>query len=305
MKKLSIGSWAYCFGPYQEDPVDFFTVVETLGQLGMDGIEFGAFAPHPNPDSYKTLAKRLKLRDFVESQGLEFSGLAANLWMHKVASVPDAAPFVAEFAKNLFFAEDLGIDCIRIDTLEPPDVFEQTDVDPELGRARIISAWKLCCAMAADRDVRVVWEFEPGFAFNKPSEIVSITDEMRDAGCWNFGVLFDTCHAHMCASVGARQPGEKETLKGGALELLQNLRNRIGHIHLIDSDGTLHDDETSTHAPFGQGHLDFEELIPEIVKCGCPSDWWTVDLCFWPDAWEVTEEAIRFLDGMRQRYAGV
>ncbi len=303
MKKLSIGSWAYCFGPYQDNPVDFVTVVETLGRLGMDGIEFGAFPPHPNPDSHNTAAKRRRLGELVHSHGLEFSALAANLWMHKLPSVADSGPFVAEFAKNVLFAEDLGIDCIRVDTLEPPDVFAKTGVDPRLGRDRVISAWKLCCRLAADRGMRVVWEFEPGFAFNKPTEIVSMVDEMRDAGCWNFGVLYDTCHAHMCAAVGARQPGEKETLEGGALELLQQLHNRIGHIHLIDSDETLHDDETSTHAPFGQGVLDFDQLIPEIVKCGCPSDWWTVDLCFWPDAWEVTEASIRFLDGMRQKHA--
>ena len=95
MTKLSIGSWAYCFGPYEKNPVDFTTVIETLGKLGMDGIEFGAFAPHPNPDSHNTPAKREKLRRLVEDNGLEFSGLAANLWMHKLPSVEDSGPYIA------------------------------------------------------------------------------------------------------------------------------------------------------------------------------------------------------------------
>src|SRR5438874_1132662 len=81
-------------------------------------------------------------------------------------------------------------------------------------------------------------EFEPGFAFNKPSDIERIVDEVDES---NFGVLFDTCHAHMVAAVGARQVGQKETLPGGALELAERLRGKIGHVHLIDSDGTLHD----------------------------------------------------------------
>ena len=303
MKKLSIGSWAYCFGPYEKNPVDFTTVVQTLGKLGMDGIEFGAFTPHPNPDSHNTPARRRKLKRLADENGLEFSGLAANLWMHKLPSVEDSGPYIAEFAKNVFFAEDLGIDVIRGDTLESPDVFETTGVDPRLGRERVIRAWSTCCRMAADRGMRVAWEFEPGFAFNKPSEIISIVDEMRDAGHYNFGVLYDTCHAHMCATVGARQPGEKETLPGGALELLLKLRNKIGHLHFIDSDGSLHNDETSPHNPFGTGDLDFDELIPEVLRCGCPSDWWTVDLCFWPDAWDVTENAIRFLRALLDKYA--
>ena len=42
----------------------------------------------------------------------------------------------------------------------------------------------------------------------------------------------DKSHAHMVAAVGARQPGEKETLPGGALELAQKLRGKINHLHL-------------------------------------------------------------------------
>src|SRR6516164_1524882 len=215
MKKLSIGSWAYCFGPYKDNPVDFHTVIHKLQDLGLEGVELGGFPPHPSPDSHDTKAKRQKLKQEVKDHGLEFSGLAANLWMHKIISVPDSGPFVAEFAKNLFFAEDLGIDCIRVDTLEPPDVFEKTGTDPKLGRERLVKAFDLCSKLAANRGVRVAWEFEPGFAFNKPSEILAIAGEVRDRGNPTFGVMFDTCHAHMCAAVGARQPGPKETLPGG------------------------------------------------------------------------------------------
>ena len=63
-------------------------------------------------------------------------------------------------------------------------------------------------------------------------------DAVRAKGNKNFGVLYDTCHAHMCAAVGANQPGEKETLPGGELELLEKLKGKITHIHLIDSDGS-------------------------------------------------------------------
>jgi sugar phosphate isomerase/epimerase len=108
----------------------------------------------------------------------------------------------------------------------------------------------------------------------------------------------------MCAAVGARQPDQKETLPGGALELLTRLRGRVGHIHLIDSDGTLHNNETSTHAPFGQGVLNFDLLVPELLRSGLPTNWWTIDLCFWPNAWEVTADAKVFLDRMAEKYVG-
>ena len=124
MKKISIGSWAYCFGPYQDNPVDFHTVLHKLQDLGLEGVELGGFPPHPSPDSHATQDKRRALAQEVKDHGLEFSGLAANLWMHKLVSVEDSGPMISEFAKNLFFAEDLGIDCIRVDSLEGPDVFD-------------------------------------------------------------------------------------------------------------------------------------------------------------------------------------
>ena len=62
--------------------------------------------------------------------------------------------------------------------------------------------------IAADYGMNICWEFEPGFAFNKPSEIVQIVDAVRAKGNTNFGVLYDTCHAHMCAVVGG-QPGRR------------------------------------------------------------------------------------------------
>jgi sugar phosphate isomerase/epimerase len=107
----------------------------------------------------------------------------------------------------------------------------------------------------------------------------------------------------MCAVVGANQVGTKETLKGGDLELLQKLKGKITHVHVIDSDGSLNEHNTSTHNPFGTGKLNFDKLVPELLKCGVPNDWWCVDLCFWPNAWEVTADSKRFLDKLRKQYA--
>ena len=297
--RLSIGSWAYCFGPYKDNPVPFDTVIDKLGSLGFDGVELGGFPPHPHPAQFDTKAKRAELKKKVSDHGLEFSGLAADLWSCPIIPLPDNSKWMSAFEQNLEFACDLGIDCIRVDSVSPPDVFEKEKIDPKLGWERLVKTFRAGAAQALDRGVRVVYEFEPGFAFNKPSEIVRLVD---DVGHKNFRILFDTSHAHTCAAVGARQPGEKETLPGGALELLERLRGKIGHVHLIDSDNTLHNNETSTHAPFGQGVLDFDALIPALLRSGVPTNWWTIDLCFWPNAWEVTADAKVFLDRMGQKY---
>jgi sugar phosphate isomerase/epimerase len=305
MKKLSIGSWAYIFN--QEKPtLDFHEVLHKLQHLGYDGVELGSFGAHPTPVSYPTRASRERLRKETADHGLGFSGIAVDLWSFKKPgpSILDEnpTPYLAAFLGYVCFAADLGMKTIRVDSVEPPDFFETSPLDHRTGMDRLVSVWDKCSKMAADFGMNLCWEFEPGFLFNKPSEIVRIVDAVRDRGNANFGVLFDTCHAHMCAAVAANQAGEKEVLAGGALELLHCLQGKITHLHLIDSDGTLNEHNTSTHNPFGTGVLNFDQLIPALNRCGVPHDWWCVDLCFWPNAWEVTADAKRFLDGMRRKY---
>src|SRR5207302_3260314 len=199
-KKLSIGSWAYIFN--QETPTnDFHVIVHKLSDLGYDGVELGGFNPHPGPDTCDTRAKRQALRQSVKEHGLEFSGLAADLWSQKLLTVEDSGPYIAAFAKNLFFAEDLGIDTIRVDTVEPINVVKEKRIEPKVIFDRAVRAFDLCAKLAANRGIRICWEFEPGFPINKPSEIVALVDAVRGLGNPNFGVLFDTCHAHLCAAV--------------------------------------------------------------------------------------------------------
>lgn len=301
--RISIGTWAYLFN--QEVPTnDFHVILHKLQDLGYDGVELGGFNPHPGPDTCETKEKRAKLRKDVAAHNLKFSALAADLWSQKLLTVEDSGPFIAAFAKNVMFADDLGIDCIRVDTVEPITVVQQGQVTAEKAFERAVKAFDLCSKLAAQRGIRICWEFEPGFPINKPSEILSLVDEVRvKRNNPNFGVLYDTCHAHMCAAIGANQIGAKETLPGGAMELLEKLKGKITHVHLIDSDGTLNEHNTSTHNPFGTGKLNFDTLIPAIQAAGVPSDWWCVDLCFWPNAWDVSADSKKFLDKMRAKYA--
>jgi sugar phosphate isomerase/epimerase len=304
-KKLSIGSWAYIFN--QEKPTnDFHEILHKLQHLGYDGVELGSFGAHPTPLSHPTRAARQALKKEVVDHGLEFSGIAVDLWSFKKPgpSILDEAPipYVSAFLGFTVFASDLGIKTIRVDTVEPPDFFQTTKMGPKTGLERLINVWDKCSKIAADHGMNVTFEFEPGFVFNKPSEVLQIVEGVRAKGNANFGVLYDTCHAHMCAAVGANQLGEKETLPGGAVELLQKLKGKITHVHLIDSDGSLNEHQTSTHNPFGTGKLDFDKLLPVINDAGVPNDWWCVDLCFWPNAWDVTADSKQFLEKMRKKY---
>ena len=314
-KRSSIGSWAYTIGPYASNPIDFDTVCTKLKALGFDGVELGAFPPHPNPGNpngpdegwpgaMPGKSERAELAAKLKGQGLGLSGIAANLWGEKLINTGDQSKYIAEFKKNSDFCTDLGIKGIRVDCVQPPTIHREVDYATALGR--VSKAWQACADIAAGAGQYVTWEFEPGFAFNKPSDVVRVHDAVNRA---NFGLQYDTCHGQMVGVMGARQEGEKETF-ANQVELIRKLDGRINHIHLIDSDNTCHkdasgNDETSAHPPFGAGVLNFDEIVPELIKASrLTHDWWTIDLCFYPDAWVVTETCKTALDKLIAKYGG-
>ena len=310
--RISIGTWAYLFN--QEQPTnDFHIILHKLQDLGYDGVELGSFGPHPSPASHPTKASRQKLKKEIADHGLALSGIAVDLWAFKTpgTSIVDETPaaYLTAFLGWCVFASELDAKTIRVDTVIGPKFFEEDvegkKIGAEKGMDRLVSVWDKSSKIAADYGLNVCWEFEPGFAFNKTSEILKLVDGVRAKGNANFGVLYDTCHAHMVATVGANHTGTKEILPGGELELLEKLKGKITHIHLIDSDGSLNEHNTSTHNPFGTGKLDFDKLVPALQNCGVPHDWWTVDLCFWPQAWEVTAQSKKYLDKLREKYSAV
>ncbi len=313
MKRSSIGSWAYTIGPYAADPIDFETVCGKLQELGFQGVELGAFPPHPNPGNpngpddnwpgaMPEKSQRSELKARLAEGGLGLSGMAANLWGEKLLNTDDNSKYLAEFQKNAKFAHDLGIGGLRVDSVQPPSILREIDYRTAMKRAA--GTWQTCCDIAADLGLQVVWEFEPGFAFNKPSDIVRVHDAVNRH---NFGILYDTCHAQMVGVVGARQEGEKEVLPS-QIDLIRMLAGRIRHLHLIDSDNTCHkdakgEDETSAHPPFGLGILDLDSIMPELIRASrLPHDWWTIDLCFWPDAWAATAACKTRLDQLIAAY---
>lgn len=312
-KRISIGSWAYTIGPYAKNPIDFDTVCDRLKELGFDGVELGAFPPHPNPGNpngpdgewpgaMPEKAHRAELKAKVAAKGLGLSGIAANLWSEKLINTDDQTKYIAEFKRNAEFAADLGIQGVRVDCVQPPTIHRDVDYDTALNR--VVNTWKTCAEIAADHGLYVTWEFEPGFAFNKPTDVARVHDGVNKA---NFGLQYDTCHGQMVGVNGSRQEGKKETFPT-QVDFIRFLSGRINHIHVIDSDNTCHkdangEDETSTHPPFGLGMLNFDELMPELVKAArLPHNWWTIDLCFWPDAWAATATCKAAVDKLNAKY---
>jgi sugar phosphate isomerase/epimerase len=279
-------------GVYAENPIPFEKVVTRLGELGYDGLELPADQGYGSLEDWPDTSSRRKLMQLVRGAGLEISSYGADLSPSPFYSND---PEVQAGARDIFEQSiQLCLDCeigvIRVDTLaEPP---HPAGVSYDDAWQRAMETFHDYAEHAQQNDIVVAWEFEPGFMFNKPGEITGL---VKEVGHPNFTVMFDFCHANMCAAVGARQRPPRETLPGGAVELGQQLAGHIGFVHLIDSDNTLHDGVTSTHAPFGSGVLDIHQLVQTMLDSGYDNPWWTIDLCFWPGAWEELEPSLIYV----------
>lgn len=293
--KISIGTWAYAIGPYADNPIPLPEVLRRLNKFGFDGVELGGFKPHAHPDLYPEKKDRKELVELLRKSNLEVPAYAADLWSLPFA---EGNPEVVReyrdfFNRSVDFCADCGIPKIRVDTVTgtpPPE-----NLKSEVAWQRVKEMFSWCSDVAGERNLTVVWEFEPGFIINKPHQIKKMLLEVDRP---NFKILFDTCHAHMCSVQAAKQDPPVDKLEGGAVEFASLLEGQIGHVHVIDSDNTLHDNKTSTHTPIGEGVLDFKTLLPALRRAEYTSEWWSIDLCFWPNAWEVTENCKKALDGI-------
>ncbi len=287
--KISFGSWAFSFGPFSKNPWPFSKVLEYTASAGYDGVELNGFRPHPHPDDFNTEGKCAELKKEINGLGLGISAYAPDFTKVPPALVETEA-YLGVVRKCLFFCEKLEIKTLRVDTASPPDPLSIEEYEKRF--ARLAKTWGAAADETAKAGVTLVWEFEPGFWLNKPSEVKRLTEATQSR---NFKLLFDTSHAYMGAVVGARHTGEKETLAGGVTEYATMLKGMIGHLHLIDSDGTLHDEETSTHAPFGQGYVDFKAVLSPMAPLVKSFPWWCADFCFCAETETAAKGAVGFM----------
>jgi sugar phosphate isomerase/epimerase len=299
LTRIALSTWTFVMPPYDSSPEDFKEVLDRAAGLGYDGVEVGLFEPHPAVADLKTPAQRAEYRSALDNRGLGLAGLVANFSdCPSILSNDDNSAYLAALDEQLDICNELGTDLLRLEITDPPQVMQTLDY--EVAYRRLIETWAEAARHGGERGVRVGWEFEPGTPFNSPSEIFRVVDDVRHP---SFGIIYDTTQAHNCALGRGQVAAEPESLPGGQLEFIRRLSGRITHIHLIDSNGSLADGGFSNHIPFGQGDVDWDAVIPALVEAGSGDDWWTVDVCFRGAAWDVFEQALPFVQELREKFA--
>lgn len=282
---IALGSWAFAFGPFADDPWDFDRLCRYAVEARYDGVEINGFRPHPHDEDYSDDASCARLRHRLAELGLGISAYAPDFHSTPPAEVPHA-DYLDRIDSVLAFCRRLGIPALRVDSISPPGPFDRARFD------HLVAVWRQAAGRCADSGVRLVWEFEPGFWLNRPSEVLRLLSSVDHS---NFKVLYDTSHAYAGAVAGARQGKDPEVLTGGDVEYARLLAPWLGHLHLIDGDGSLHDDETSAHLPFGTGDVDFHAVLGALGPAAGDLPWWTVDFCFCPTTETDAVTAVGFV----------
>lgn len=297
--RISFGSWAFSFGPFAAAPWSFDRLCRYAAEAGYDGVEINGFRPHAYFRDFTSDSDYRELRSLRDDLGLSYSGYAPDFNDVPPALVDDVR-YLDAIDGALRFCDRLDIQILRVDTISAPDPLGEDEYEERF--ARLANTWHHAAERAERASVALVWEFEPGFWLNRPSEVLRLLDAVDHR---NFKVLFDTSHAYTGVVAGGRQGARPELLAGGVEEYARLLAPHLGHLHLIDSDGSLHDGETSEHLPFGTGRVDFPNVLRALGPRVDELPWWTVDFCFCPTTEADARKAVPFVRGLIEQRMSV
>ena len=277
--RLSFGSWAFSFGPFESAPWSFDRLCSYAAEAGYDGVEINGFRPHPYFRDYTGADDFRELVALRDDLGLEYSGYAPDFH-----DVPSGGRRPGDLPRDVRGGGPL----LRPpEHLDPPGGHGQPAVDlPQAEYEERFARLARTLNAAAELAAKLLRSPRLGVRTGLSgstclSEVVRLLEAVAHP---NFKILFDTSHAYTGAVAGARQGDDPELLAGGVAEYAELVEPYLGHLHLIDSDGCLHDDETSAHLPFGTGQIDFPSASYQALQpvAGARLPWWTVDFCFCP-----------------------
>ena len=234
--KLSFNSWVYGAFPCWLPLRSLDDVIDTLGEIGYDGIEIGAAAPHAFP-AYLDAARRSEIRARLEARGMEVSALCPAYG--GAPGYNPISPEVAEREAGLAYMSDCielaaDLSCANVIWLGG---YRRYGQDPANAWQLAVENLKRCGELAASRSVRLV--VEPTPADSNLLETAGDCIRMIDEAGVDAGVMLDTFH------VLHRNDDLAEAFRSAA--------GRLDYVHLSD----LQRDAPGTH-------IDFAPVVDEL-----------------------------------------
>lgn len=299
--KVCRGTWCMAFG--FDPPAKLDEVLPVLAAWGYDGVELGGFFDHVTVERYPDKASRDKLKQHLADLGLEVAGIAPGPygdlfrlpWATGSQEVYDE--YLEYFESYLKLAADLEITGMRVDPGAAGPLPYDADYDEIWDR--VVRTFQHHAEKGAEVGCTMLWELESLQPFNKPSETVKM---LNDVGNPNFKLMYDTGHFQACGVIGHNHVQPVETFPN-QIEFIEMLpAGSLGHIHLCDTDMNTHLNMFGTKCSYGEGIIDFEELMPVLAE-RYDGVWWAVDsIPMGSKSWQDTWDGLPILNDLLDRH---
>jgi len=221
-----------------------------LADLGYDGLALTPDVHHLDPlrtsaravESFRTLCESLDLALVLET-GARFVLDPRRKHRPSLLDDADGAAVRLDFLRRCVdMARDLGAPVVTVWSGSGP-----ADLAEDVAHARLVSGLRALCDHAAERDVRIGFEPEPGMLVETAAGWCAVRDAVEHA---SLGLTLDVGH---CLATGEDAPERVIGTHAADLLVLQLDDHRAG----------VHD-----HLAFGEGDVDFERVAAAVRASG-------------------------------------
>ncbi|MGC8603944.1 MAG: sugar phosphate isomerase/epimerase family protein [Desulfomonilaceae bacterium] len=259
-----------------------FEAIEQIADIGFEGVELLADAPHLYADSLSTRDLE-KLKDAIDRTGLKVANINANTamgWYGRDFWEPLFEPSLANPDKELrHWRLDYSKKCVDLAYfIGAPSISVTSgrcvpNFDPEMSMDFLRESLMELVEYAEERSIRIGIEYEPGLLVERYEELAYVLEDVHSP--W-LGANLDLGHSHVL--------GEDPSM------VIKGLGHKIFHVHLEDIKARKH-----YHLVPGKGDMDFPKLL-KILRDSGYNGFATVELYTYlkcPE--EAAYEAFKFL----------
>lgn len=262
-------------GKYKKN-YPIWEVLDFARREGFDGIELVSDWPQGGYPAADEVDRVRALRSLYDQFGLRIFSIQLGA---DGAFDPDDAKrreWVRGVGDRLKLARQLGCVCVG---MWPGGGRRGQSIDQAINR--LAESFREVALLAAEQQILAAFEIEPPFVFNTEEHLVRILDGAKHP---NLKTIYDPSHFDLMNGSTGRP---HEMLKRVGVE-------RIGYIHLTDTDGTLRDGGTSKHLACGDGHANIPESL-RMLRAGGFRGWLMIDEWEVPDPYDACRKGIAMI----------
>ncbi len=265
-----------------ENSFPIWEVLDFAQKEGFEGIELvqGWPKPYPGPDTHRSISS---LREFYARYNLKIFSIQTSAGGAFRRSRAARERWIGNFAKWARFARKAGCECIG---LWPGGGLGGQSL--EEGRDRLIESLREVAKIASDEELMASVEIEPPFVFRTVEDLIAIVDGV---GHPRLKGMYDTSHFDLMN--GGKGKPEELLLRLGV--------QRVGYVHLTDTDGTMFGG-TSRHLACGEGHVDIRKSLQILWDAGY-AGWIMIDAWKIRDPYDACSKGRLAIESARRDFA--